>query len=337
MSGTDIDLNDISNPEDLAKVFDQLERGEDIAPIDAKKEETPPTVDEGADETSKAQAGKEAAPEDNDESNAEGIATKDGKHVIPYSVLKSERERATKAEQLANEMRERVSFLEQVVSGRAEGAKTGEGARTNEPQPSDVSDADLELLKEDFPTVYKALKASMAKAEALEAKLKPVEESVRTSETERAAAATNAVQDAIDQVPVLAHVQANDPAAFELAKQLDATLRSQSAWANKPLSERFTKVAELLQATMGEIEIPGSTRTRTVDTKPDMKGKAKEIAAQAARATRTNVPTSLSEFPAGEHAAQDEREAAENLSPLQLAEKFAGMTPAQMDAYFLNL
>ncbi len=40
---------------------------------------------------------------------------------------------------------------------------------------------------------------------------------------------------------------------------------------------------------------------------------------------------------AGNPAAQDEREAAENMTPLQLAEKFSSMSPDQMDAYFRTL
>ena len=65
------------------------------------------------------------------EQEPQGIATKDGKHVIPYSVLKSERDRATRAEQLANEMQERVKALESMVQSGNQGAKQGESARTD--------------------------------------------------------------------------------------------------------------------------------------------------------------------------------------------------------------
>jgi hypothetical protein len=176
----------------------------------------------------------------------------------------------------------------------------------------------------------------MAAAKALESKLQPVEETVRNAEAERERTAAESVQDAIDSVPKLAHIQATNKDAFELAKQFDATLRTQSAWANKPLNERFAKVAEMVERAIGPIELPGSTQKASPSAE-DLAKAAKVKAEQAAKASRTNVPTSLSEFPAGQHAAQDEREAAEQLTHQQLAEKFSSMNADEMDAYFRSL
>lgn len=342
MSGTEIDLTNLSdNPEDLAAAFAQLESGGDPS----IKEPEPKSEAVEADKTEKA----EEAPDEKGKQEAEsgqsgleddaiGVATKLGKQVIPYSVLKNERERASRAESALNEMKERVSLLESMVKTGIEGAKPGESARAdqNQSQASDMSDEDLESLKEDFPTVYRALKAATARAEALEAKLAPVEESVRSSETERAQSAADTVQEAIDSVPKLAHIQAADADAFDMAKTFDAALRARPEWADRPLSERFAKVTEMVEAALGPIEIPGATKNTATKT-GDLKAAAKAKAAQATKTTRSDVPTSLSEFPAGQHAAQDEREEAETLSHLQLAEKFSSMSPDQMDAYFRTL
>jgi hypothetical protein len=323
-----IDLENLSdNPEDLAKAFEQLESGDTPAP----KAEESPKVEES---TTKQDEGQQQETQKQIEPEPEGIATKDGKHVIPYSVLKSERDQRTRAEQLAKEMQDRVTALEKIVQSGNQGANNGESARTTEQSAvNDISDEDLEVLKEDFPTVYKAVMASMAAAKALEAKLVPVEESVRSQEAERAQNATESVQEAIDSVPKLAHIQASDPEAFELARQFDQTLRNQPAWAEKSLSERFAKVAEMVEAAIGPIEMPGQQST-TQPSAAELQKAAQALAAQAAKKNRTNVPTSLSEAAAGQHAAQDEREAAENMTALQLAEKFSSMTPDQMDAYF---
>lgn len=326
---------DTTDPEQLAKVFEQLESGETPA---AKEPDTPAAEvvadknDPATNETQQAKQGQaDNAPE------PDGVATKDGKHVIPYSVLKSERDRATRAEQLANEMAEKVKALEALQAGN-QGAKDGESARTDPQQPtvSDLSTEDLEALKEDFPTVYKAVMASMAAAERLASQLKPVQETVRNAEAEQARTAQETVQEAIDAVPKLAHIQASDKEAFELAKQFDATLRTQKAWADKPLSERFAKITEMVEAALGPIEVPGSQQASQPSAE-SLRKAALAKAAQAAKASRTDVPTSLSEFPAGQNAAQDEREAAESLTPLQLAAKFSSMSPEQMDAYFLTL
>ena len=339
--GIELDLNNLSdNPEDLQKVFEQLESGAEPAAAATKDPEpAPKDEDKGQnndDPASKEQQKAEQGQTDN-EADAAGVATKDGKHVIPYSVLKSERDRASRAEQIAREAQERVAALEAQLKSGNQGANNGEGARTDPQQPtaSDLSAEDLEALKEDFPTVYKAVMASMAAAKALETKLQPVEESVRSTEAERERSATEAVQDAIDSVPKLAHIQATNKDAFELAKQFDATLRTQSAWASKPLTERFAKVAEMVESAIGPIDLPGSKKASP--SAEDLAKAAKAKAEQDAKASRANVPTSLSEFPAGQHAAQDEREAAEQLTHQQLAEKFAGMNADQMDAYFRSL
>lgn len=334
MAGIELDLNNLSdNPEDIQKVFEQLEQGAEPAP---PKAETPPdaaTIEDKPAEEDQQAAGGKTEPQ----GEPAGVATKDGKHVIPYSVLKSERERASRAEEVANEMRDRVAALEKAVQAASQGANNGESARTTDQQQgiSDLSTEDLEALKEDFPTVYKAVMASMAAAKALEAKLQPVEESVRSQDAERAQSAAETVQDAIDAVPKMAHIQASDAAAFELAKQFDAMLRGQAAWADKPLAERFSKVVEMVEGAMGPIDLPKSQQP--APSAADLAKAAKAKAAQAVTGNRSNVPTSLSEFPAGQHAAQDEQEAAEQMTHQQLAEKFSSMSPEQMDAYFRSL
>ncbi len=330
MTDMSIDLSNLSdNPEDLAKVFEQLEAGgEPAAPKQEPEQATQTNTEQNA--------GQQQASEEQQAAEPEGIATKDGKHVIPYSVLKNERDRAARAEQIAREAQDKLTQLEAQLANN-QGANTGESARTDQtPAVSDLSDEDLEVLKEDFPTVYKAVMASMAAAKALEAKLAPVEESVRSQEAERAQSATESVQEAIDSVPKLAYIQSNNAEAFELAKQFDNTLRNQAAWADKPLSERFAKVAEMVEATLGPIDLPGQ-QSASQPSAEQLRKAAEAKAAQTAKATRSNVPTSLSEFPAGQHAAQDEQEAAQNMTALQLAEKFAAMNPDQMDAYFNSL
>lgn len=333
--GIELDLN-TNDPEALAAMFNKLESGEE--PAAPSETPDPPLQDEETQATTATPTGTtEQADADPDPA---GIATKDGKHVIPYSVLKSERDRATRAEQIARETQERLAALEEQVKAANQGAKTGESARTESevPEASDLSSEDLEALKEDFPTVYKAVMASMAAAKALESKLAPVEESVRNAEAERAATATETVQEAIDAVPKLAHIQATDPEAFALAQQFDATLRKLPQWQNKSLSERFAKVTSMVEDAMGEIDVPGAKpASQNKPSAEDLRKAALEKAANSAKSSRTAVPVSLSEIPAGEPAAIDEREAAENMTPQQLAELFSKMTPEQQDAYFQSL
>lgn len=324
-----------TDPEQLARIFNSLEN--------PSEEETKPaaeaaaTTDEKATTEQQPEKQELSETEEDQEAKAAGVASKDGKQIIPYSVLRTARDQRIRAEQLAQEAEQRVKDLEAQLQAVNQGAKQGEGARTNQqPDVNDLSQDDLEALKEDFPTVYKAVMASMAAAKALEAKLQPVENSVRNAEAEQARSVADAVQEAIDSVPKMAHIQATDAETFELAKQFDSALRNRPAWADKPLSERFAKVIEMVEAANGPIDLPNAKPASQASAE-DLRKAAIAKASNAAKATRTNVPASLSEFPVGQHAAQDEREAVEQLTQLQLAEKFSRMTPDQMDAYFSEL
>ncbi len=337
-----IDLENLEtdNPEALLQAFNGLESGGEPAAA-PEKTETPPTetaTDPKPNDNPEGTKPQQDNPADPpNDAEPQGVATKNGSHIIPYSVLKSERERATRAEQLLQETQARLAEIQAQSTGTP-GAKPGESART-EPNSfaSDLSPEDLELLKEDFPTVYKAIKAAEAQFQLLESKLQPVENSVRQAEAERVKSVTESVQDAIDSIPKLSHIQATDPEAFNLAVQFDAALRDQPAWAGKSFAERFQKATEMVEAAIGEIKVPGQEPPPAQKTPEQLKAEALQAAAKAAKTNRTNVPTSLSEAPAGIPAAQDERQAADEMSPLQLAEKFASMTPDQMDAYFRTL
>lgn len=334
--GLEIDLNDLpDNPEDLQKVFEQMENG-DTPDTTGEKPEAPPEGESKQQAAIEAEAQKDqAASQSTNDDQADGVATKDGKHIIPYTVLKSERERANRAEQIARETQERLEALQAQVSNGSQGAKDGESARTEQTteQPA-IDPADLDALKEDFPTVYKAVMASMAAAKALEAKLQPVADSVQTQEAERSRSAAQDVQEAIDSVPKMAYIQATNKPAFELAKQFDATLRDQAAWQGKSLAERFAKVAEMVEGAIGPIDLPAPRATQSAE---DLAKAAKALAAKASKANRSEVPTSLSEFPAGQHAAESEIESIEQMSQQQLAAKFGAMTSDQMEAYFQTL
>ncbi|QOJ19496.1 MAG: hypothetical protein HRU77_01560 [Gammaproteobacteria bacterium] len=345
---TEFDINNVSDdPEEWMKAFNQLEAGEALPP-DADKEQKQETKTEETQE-SKSDA-NDSVKQDNDkkpdndqvgEQNNEpdGVATKDGKHVIPYSVLKSERDKAARAEQLLKETQQKLADLEAKQQANASGTNTGENVRADDQNQAteDLSAEDLEALKEDFPTVYKAYQAAMAKTAQLEAKLNPVEQSVKEMEEVSQRTTKQDVQDAIDAVPKIAHIQATDAEAFELAQQFDKTLRNQPFWEDKPLTERFNKVAEMVENALGRtIEVPGSNKTNSMSAEQMAKA-ARDKAASMAAASKSNVPTSLSEFPAGTHAAADERSALENMTTLQLAEKFAGMSAEQMDEYLQSL
>lgn len=339
MEGIEIDLNSIPDtPEAALALLAQIEAGGE--PVAAAPTAATPAVEAVQAESEPVE--KTQTPTEPTEAEAAGVATKDGKHVIPYSVLQSEREQKVRANTLLQEMTQRVTALEQSLQAAAKGANTGAAPRAAEAVAADataMSDADLEALREDFPTVYKALKATMAHAAVLEAQVR--EQASFRQEVEGASQrdVEMTVQEAIDSVPKLAHLQASDPQTFALAQQFDDTLKNTPAWASKPMADRFAKVIEMVESTNGAIDLPGSKSKQSppAPNAEDLKKQAQAVAAAATKAAKTNVPTSLSEFPVGEPAAQTETEALENMTHAQLAEKLGRMTPAQQEAYFATL
>lgn len=333
-----LNLN-IDSPEDLQRLFDDFEAGKVTEGSNADTTNVDPSVNDGATQAKDVPAADNQSSDGKQTNAAEpepdGVATKDGKHIIPYSVLQGERARAARAEEIAQQAQQRLEELQAQLQQSSQGAKTGESART-EPTAveQEISEVDLEALKEDFPTVYKAVKSAMARANAIEQRLNPVAETVHAQQAQQQRSEAELVQEAIDSVPKLAHIQANNKDAFALARQFDATLRAQPAWAGKSLSERFAKVTEMVESAIGEIELPAGKQS--LGTKEDVSNKAKALATQAANAPQS-VPTSLSEFPAGKAPAESEVQALESMSATQLAEKFGRMSPDQMDAYFSNL
>lgn len=325
MDGLDIDTS-TTDPVALAALFNQIESGQLVEP---------PKQDAPVEEKSEAQETPEAAEKSNEgEKEPDGVATKDGKHIIPYSVLQADRERARRAEEALAEAQRKLAELEAAAKSD-QGVKTEESAAPQ--QTDDLSPEDLELLKEDFPTVYKGIMAMRKQAEALEAKIKPVAETVNQQKAETERTTAQLVQDAIDATPKLAHIANTDPVAFELAKQFDNTLKASPAWAGKTLEERFAKVVEMVESANGVINVPGQSNAPAQKTAEQLKAEAKALAEAQAKANKTAVPTSLSDFPAGQHAANDELEALTNMSTLQIAAKFAGMTADQQEAYLNNL
>lgn len=334
-----MDLN--QDPQELLKEFLAEENGtpsEESAtdPSPGAGSEAEDKIEaSGAEPNQDEQQGKSAGQADDEESKAEGIATADGKHIIPITVLKVTRKELSEEKGLRAAAETRIKELEAQLSAASQGAKTGESARTStEGLGQDLSAEELESLKEDFPTVYKAVLTAKAKADAIEAKLKPVEEREKATEAERERMNREAVQDAIDSVPKLAYLQSGNPEAFELAKRFDAQLLSIPAWSDKPMSERFAKVAEMVESAIGAIELPGNPPSKSTPS-PSAAELAKAAKARAAEVAKkgASVPTSLSEFPAGLAPAVDEQEMLENISPVELGRKLAGMTPEQLDAY----
>lgn len=276
-----------------------------------------PTAAKPADPAVAAPAPAVAAPEAAVE--PKGVQTKDGGHIIPYAVL--QRERAEKAAALA-----RVEALQAQINQHSSKQKNGDkGGDVADPARSE-SEVDIESLKEDFPVLYAATKAQQGELEQLRKQLQPLKDASEAEGRQRAASEAEMVQDAIDSVPDLSSMLA-DPDLAELAKHFDNALKLSPAWRDKPLKERFTRVAEMVKSTNS---VPGAAQAEPA--KKTVEQIKSEAMAAAKQAAVSSPPVSLSDFPAGGHDGGDGGDWLKTATTAQLAQHMAKLSQRQREA-----
>ena len=267
-----------------------------------------------AEEAAKAEPPKEEKPE--------GILAKDGKNVIPYSQLETARARATAAETLAREQAEEITRL------KAEKAKPQDDVAI-------LTDEELDALEADSPTLAKTLRAQQATIQKLSDRLEAVVERQETQGATQETEVKTEIQTAIDANPTLATWQAaEDQTLWNEASRFDKVLRESPAYANKSFAERFIKVVELTQSALGIAEAP---KTEVKEELPKLTPEQIKAAAAAKLKGKPSAPVSLSQIPGGAPPAVDEKERIEQMSAVELGNKFMSMTPEQLETYIASL
>lgn len=271
---------------------------------------------EAAAET-KTQAASSATTEEGEQAQDEnetaaGILAKDGKSIIPIEVLQNTRQQLTQVNSTLNETQQKLS------SAEAELAQLREKVNSQ----SDIqfegehvfTDEELEVLEEDMPE----LAAKIRKAQDIAAKAQTyISRQEEKAEHDARTQAARVAQDAIDQVPKLAYLQATNPDLFEMAKTMDSRLRADPANKDLTLTQRFEKAVAMVETAIGtEIKLPNAP------------GGKKQIQIK----DNTQV-TSLDDIHGGEAPVNDEIMNIVNKSPTELAAMMDGMSDVQMDAW----
>lgn len=293
---------------------------------DTKVDETSASSDAKTEE-----AKEEPVEEVKTDSKPEGVLAKDGKNVIPYGVLASARERAEAAEQLAAEQAAEIERLKSLPVTQVE---------PQEDKNVDLlSDAELDALAVDSPTLAKVLRSqqnSMKEQQAIIQKLNGTVENLAERQQAQidteVSAVKDEIQEAIDANPTLAEWQVSeDQSLWNEASRIDKALRESPTYKDVPFEKRFAKVVELTKSAMMIDE----------DQKPEPEPKLtqKDVKALAAAKLKTakTLPKSLSDVPGGAEPAVDERARVEEMSAIELGNKFLNMTPEQIDAYLASL
>ena len=310
----------VGKPDDPAAKVEEQKADEKEPP----KEEAKADSKEAPKEEAKPEAKAEGEPK------PEGVLAKDGKNVIPYAVLESARDRAAKAEQLAAEQAKELETL-----------KAQKPAAREEPKSELLTDEELAALQADSPTLAKVLAAQQAEIQKLTGTVTELKGRETHRATTEQAEVKSEIQTAIDAVPELAAWQADkDQSAFNIAVAHDMTLRRLPKYRDVSFEDRFKVAVRLTKLTLAEQEQepekePEKAGLDVKAPKPEEVRAAAEAKLKALGAK--GLPTSLSDIPGGAPPAVDERDRVEQMSIIELGQKFMGMSPEQREAYLAGL
>lgn len=185
------------------------------------------------------------------ETEPAGVLTKDGKHVIPMTVLTDTRNALQRANDRARELAEANERLKQELETR----QAGQAPQTPQAEVPTISAEELAELEANFPE-QGAMFAKLVKAnEALQAQLKEV---ARTPAPAQHAAQEVDLQELIDQRPLLSQWQAKGGMAWRAAVEKDQELSADPEWATKPYADRFAEVERRIAEDFG-IQVTNTT------------------------------------------------------------------------------
>lgn len=295
---------DFSDPQTYSNLMGYNDEPQESAPTEPKGETQaePAAAAPAAVEPTPAKesSATPAAATDVVEPAPAGVATKDGKHVIPMTVLTDTRQALQRANDRARELAEANERLKQELEARhAVTSPTDEAQATD----AEMTLAELAEIEADFPQLA-AQFAKLAKAnEVLQAQV----QEVASRSTAVSAEPQVNLQELIDQRPLLSQWQAKGGLAWRAAVEADNELAADPEWSDKPYAERFAEVERRLADDFG-IQQVAPTAAPAATPKP---GPAQPPAAPV---TTTVLPT-LTDF---------------NGSPATVGDPMAGMPVGKM-------
>lgn len=312
--GKDIDYF-LEHPEE----FDQLSADDqakitDGGSIEGEISSVPP--DAAAAETNPEQQAAEPAEAKGDPPETPVVLAKDGMHVIPFEELQSAREQArywqARAEEaLAQQQAEKPP--EQAPIPRVDLKELRRELREaafmeDEDREAEIQEKiDAEILRRAEEAAYQRIERRDA-----DARQRAAESAVQQAASKAIAdypfldhTSPDANQEAIAQVQALSVLYANkgDAPADALCKAVE-------------------KVAGMY----------GMSTTSQSESEASASGDVEAKAAAAIAKAKSTLPNSMSSIPSAAAPHHDEAEALLSMSPAQLASKFSGMTPDQIEA-----
>ncbi|MGF1727066.1 hypothetical protein [Photobacterium nomapromontoriensis] len=302
----DLDIAD-EQFEEVLKPAEQLVQKTDteLLPSDGDTNVVPPATDEVL-----PGQGEEQQPV------KKVIIAKDGEHTIPYDVLEAERRESERLRQQIAEMQKQGSELQnttRLLEIRDKQLEKLGVAPEDLPENLNVTDQQMDDLKENYPELAPFIQSLMAKVST-----------IPQSQPQAAESAANPVLDDIKANADLNGWMEEKGDKWRLALDIDDRLLTDPQWQGKPQTERFAEVARRTKAAFGEVE--PVAHPSQVDPLIADKAKAKE------QEVETSLPPSPSAVGASNQHQATLLQQAVSMDNSQLQNLMAGMTADQIDA-----
>jgi hypothetical protein len=268
------------------------------------------------DEAAKKAALEQAAAA---EGKPEGIQSKDGKHIIPYSELESVRESEGKLKQdLAlrdRELAEKTALIEQLTAAKAQDDKDG-GTKAQDALVAGLREEYPELADKMLPVIGLLVEKGIKDAVGvIEDKLKPLQSTVEESAVDKH---FNTIRDAHSDYDELMKTT-----------KVDDWIKTQPAIIRGRYEEILAKGNSSEVIELVSIYKDANKVATTQQTKEQLEAAARAEAEAAKKGSK--APASLTDIPASSGAVVDEVTALVEMDPLALMKKLEGKTPAQIE------
>jgi gas vesicle protein len=252
-----------------------------------------------------------------------GVLSADGKHIIPYPVLKGAREEADRVRQLNEELAAQVESLKAQLAQKP-GDTVDVDLDTDGQDKTDALNERLKQLAEDFPEFGEVAKTLTSRITALQGEVNAFKNERQAEQHDVARRNQLTVREAIDNNPDLVLWEAEAPKAWDRAVKIDVELRQDPEWVGKPIQERFNEVVRLTRAYLPDAPKPIASAAKETRSEIDQR------VSQALKEAGDFVPESLTHIPGG-HAPASNDGRLDNVIDMEAA--FERMTPEQQDAY----
>lgn len=280
----------------------------------------------------KAAEEAKADPEGGDKEESTKILTPDGKHTLPFSVLKETRARAQGAEEALAEAQQQIVALSERVKAMDAG-KPDPGAGDQAKTPDEL-EAMLEAVGEEAPWLKDAMGKLVSTVRTLSDRVAQYDEEREENEEAAVARLKGAAQTAEENNPTLTLWKEQAPALYAEAASFDKAVRANPTQNArfKTFDQRFDHVVELVKASHRGEEIPLPKAVASTPAKETPKPSAADVKkrAEAALASAGEEPVrTLTDIPGGE-GEQTPQEALERMDHMAIAEAFGRKSPQQI-------